>query len=311
LAAGVLYEQRFMAGWGKLDGGRNGGRCKAGAATRLTTIAALLVGCGGAAPLLHPAHVLPLNTVSAGAGVSSLFASDQLERRIDHGRSAAGQSLSEPAVARTYATGVLTHALIAPGTSPWVGARVGLPYESEAGLTYTGRSVRLDGRHVIPIGDDLAFSVGLGATALLPSTDSTSLLADNAPAAPAAEFQLDAGGWGADLPVLIGYQRQDGFFDAWGGVRAGLERISGKLRLVDADVTSPRIDVEGHRWWAGAVLGFSAGVPPLWLRFELATTFHELGGKLTPEAPMSGIAFDDFEAAGWTLSPSGAIVGKF
>ena|GEM_PF-396319 len=301
-----------MAGWGELDGGRSGSRCKAGAVTRVAVVVGLLEACGGAAPLLHPAHVLPLNTVSAGAGVSSLFASDGLERSIDHGRSAAGQSLSDPAVARTYATGVLAHALIAPGTSPWVGARVGLPYESEAGLTYTGRSVRLDGRHMLPLGDDFALSVGLGATALLPSTDSIPLFPDDAQSeASAAEFQLDAGDWGADLPVLIGYQRSDGFFDAWGGVRAGFERISGKLRLVDADVASPRIDAEGQRWWAGAVLGFSAGVPPLWLRFELATTFHDLGGKLTPEAPMSGIVFDDVEATGWTLSPSGAIVGKF
>lgn len=301
-----------MAGWGELDWGRNGGRCKAGAAIRLATIGGLLVGCGGAAPLLHPAHVLPVNTVSAGAGVSSVFASDALERRIDRGRSAAGQPISDAPVSRAYAAGVLTRALVGPGTSPWVGARVGLPYESEAGLTYTGRSVRLDGRHVIPLGYDLAFSIGLGATALLPSLDSVPLPADTAaPPATAAEFQLDARGWGADLPVLIGYQRDDGFFDAWGGVRAGFEKISGKLRLVDADVTSPRIDAEGQRWWAGAVLGFSAGVPPLWLRFELATTFHELGGKLTPGAPMSGISFDDFEAAGWSLSPSGAIVGKF
>src|SRR4029078_2261420 len=83
--------------------------------------------CGGGAPLLHPAQTLPVDTVSAGAGVSGQFASSDVQATIDRGRSAAGQPLTDPTRANAYAAGVLAEALLAPGASPWVGARVGLP----------------------------------------------------------------------------------------------------------------------------------------------------------------------------------------
>ena len=57
-------------------------------------------------------------------------------------------------------------ALLGPGISPWVSARVGLPHANEAGLTYTGRSLRLDGRHAFSLGGAWALSLGLGASAV-------------------------------------------------------------------------------------------------------------------------------------------------
>lgn len=276
----------------------------------------LLAACGGGAPLLHPAHVLPVNTVSFGAGVSGQFASDAAEARIDSGRLAATQSLSDPQVAQRYAEGVLSQALLAPGLSPWVAARAGLPWRTEAGLTYTGRSIRLDGRHVLAVGEVWALSLGLGASALFLSADSS-----GPPAAPEgspageAEFDLNANGWGADLPLIVGYEAVNGFLDIWAGARAGFERVEGHVLSPAGDLTGSRIDAEGRRWWGGVLAGFSLGVPPLWLRFELATTFHRVTGQLTgettePDRPPAP-DFGSVELQGWSLSPSAAILGKF
>src|SRR6185436_4073178 len=76
-------------------------------------------GCGGGSALMHTAQTLPVDSVSVGAGVSGQFGSSAVNDAIDRGRSAAGQSLDVPAAAHSYAQGVLTEALLAPGASPW------------------------------------------------------------------------------------------------------------------------------------------------------------------------------------------------
>lgn len=270
------------------------------------------VACGGGAPLLHPAQPLPSDTVSFGAGLSGQFVSSGSESRIDRGRSAAAGPIADAATARSYTEGVLTDALLGPGISPWISARVGLPRATEAGLSYTGRSLRLDGRHVLPLGSEWALSLGLGASALLLRPDSSAPAATPGDAAAGpAEFGLDAKGWGGDIPILVGYQPLDGFVDVWMGARAGLEYISGELRAEDGDPASPRFDASGNRLWAGALAGISLGVPPIWLRIELAGTFHRLSGKLTGPAGQPPLSLGELEATAWSLAPSGAILGKF
>jgi hypothetical protein len=280
----------------------------------MTILVAVVEGCGGGAPLLHPAQTLPPDTVSFGAGLSGQFASSRVEDTIDRGRSAAAGPLSDAETATAYAAGVLTHALIAPGISPWVSARVGLPVSFEAGLTYTGRSLRLDGRHAMPLSDGWALSLGLGASAVLLHPDSSPLNdtgTDAQPTPSEAEFELDASGWGADLPILIGYQPLDGLIDVWFGARAGFEHVSGDLSSSVDDPVAERFDAEGNRLWAGTLAGFSLGIPPLWFRFELAGTFHHLTGRVTSPGADMPPAFGELDATGWSLSPSGAILGKF
>jgi hypothetical protein len=272
-----------------------------------------LAGCGGGAALLHPAQPLPPDTVSFGAGVSGQFISSGAENRIDRGRAAAAGPLADPPTARAYTEGVLTDALLGPGISPWISARVGLPLATEAGLTYTGRSLRLDGRHVLSLGSEWALSLGLGASALLLDPDSSApggATGDESAATP-AEFGLDANGWGADIPILVGYQPVDGFVDVWMGARIGFEHVSGELRARDGDAASTRFDASGNRLWAGTLAGLSLGVPPIWLRFELAGAFHRLTGKLTSPEGQPALSFGELDATGWSLAPSGAILGKF
>lgn len=273
-----------------------------------------LAGCGGAAPLLHPARTLPVDSVNVGAGVSGQFGSSGVRRAVDRGRSAAGQSLTEPARASAYAEGVLTQALIAPGATPWVAARTGLAENMEAGLTYTGRGLRLDGRYAWPLAEQWTLSVGLGASALLLTperAEGRSADASSEQNNPRAEIDASAKGWGLDVPALLGYQLLEDFGDVWVGPRLGFERLDGNVRVIDSDPGFLPVDLSGNRIWAGVVAGFSLGIPPLWLRFELTATYHRLSGELKSTDTERPLQFDRIEASGWTLAPSGAIVGKF
>lgn len=307
----VLYLLRLMSGLGEPHDAPprvRGTPCS----TLLSLVSLATVACGGSAPLLHSAHVLPVNTVSAGAGVSRRFSSDALETTIDRGRAAAAQSFDSPEVRRQYAEGVLARALVAPGTSPWVAARVGLPENIEAGLTYFGRSVRLDGRYALIQDPAWALSIGVGASALLFSPDSS---APNpqaiAPGNPEAEFDLNASGFGADVPVLAGYQSLGGFFEAWAGLRTGFEIVSGSLRSNATDPASPRMNAGGRQFWVGGLAGFAVGVPPVWFRFEAATTAHWISGELEPADAGSPAFSTDMALRTWSFAPAGALVGKF
>jgi hypothetical protein len=277
-------------------------------------VSAGLLGCGGGAALLHPAQTLPVDTVSIGAGVSGHFGSSGVNTAINNGQAAASQPLADPATAKAYAEGVLAQALIAPGASPWVSARAGLAGNNEAGLTYTGRSLRLDGRHAWDLSEDWALSVGLGASGILLRPDRNppeSVSTAGTPGSSQAEFEPSAGGFGADVPVLFGYRLLEGFGDVWFGPRLGFEHLSGSLELNPSAPASAQLDLSGNHFWGGLVAGFSLGIPPLWLRFELATAYHHVSGELTPSDSADQLHFGASEASGWTFSPSGAIVGKF
>jgi hypothetical protein len=277
-------------------------------------VGAGLLGCGGGAALLHPAQTLPADTVSVGAGMSGQFGSGDINDAIDGGRAAASQPLGNPTSARAYGQGVLARALIAPGASPWLSARAGLPGSYEAGLTYTGRSLRLDGRHAWDLSDDWALSLGLGASGILlrpERSDPGSISATGTPSNSQAEFEPSARGFGADVPLVFGYRLLEGFGDIWFGPRLGFEHLNGDLDLNQQAPGAGRLDLSGNHFWGGLLAGFSLGIPPLWLRFELATAYHHVSGELKPSGAGGGLDFGDLERSGWTFSPSGAIVGKF
>jgi hypothetical protein len=114
------------------------------------------------------------------------------------------------------------------------------------------------------------------------------------------------------VPLVFGYRLLEGFGDLWFGPRLGFEHLNGSLDLDQQAPGSGRLDLSGNHFWGGLLAGFSLGIPPLWLRFELATAYHHLSGDLTPRGgAASALDFEGIEASGWTFSPSGAIVGKF
>src|SRR5690606_18382797 len=114
-----------------------------------------------------------------------------------------------------YARGALVSAALAPGLSPFLGARVGVGSRFEGGIGYTGRAARIDMRRSFDDGP-WSVSAGLGLSALLYGRRQGSDLPN---------VELGAlHGYGADVPLLVGWQSEGGLYMFWFGARGGAER---------------------------------------------------------------------------------------
>ena len=114
-------------------------------ALALTAPALALTGCAGGMPLLHPAKTLSKGDVRAVAGLSGEAIAANYSTALQNALKEAGnEGNAPPDVA--YARGALVAAAVNPGIAPFVSARVGIGDDFEGGLTYTGRSARIDFR---------------------------------------------------------------------------------------------------------------------------------------------------------------------
>jgi hypothetical protein len=292
----------------------------------LAVVSPMLCACGGGAATLYPAHTLGPNQVTAGAGVSGNFAFSGGQSVLQGPPAAAVGPGGDPE--QTYVDDSVRTALLAPGIAPWVGARVGLGGQNEAGLTYTGRSARLDARHAFE-NDEFALSIGLGASGVLvhPGSyhppDSTSPPAVGRFTDPNAN--LIATGWGLELPIVAGWRSSASVVSIWAGGRAGFERVLGELPVVTPPQPPPKpgvsppppppplfADVGGSRLWAGGLVGFAIGIKPIWVAVELDAAYQAMSANATfpAESPPGSPLERKSSMTGFTVAPTGAIIGK-
>jgi hypothetical protein len=253
------------------------------------------VACGGGLPLLHPARTLGTGEVRAAGGFSGNVATGNLAGALKSAQneaSAAAGAPGPPIIDDTYAKGALVAASIAPGLAPLAGARVGIGARFEGGLTYTGRALRADLRRSFDLTDRLSLSVGAGGmSALYGHQEGTSLP------------NVDLGqlhGWGADVPVLLGYASDGDLYLLWVGARAGWEHIDiSEVRSEPKPVTlgQPPISLSATRWWGGGLLGLAVGFRHVHVAMELDVSYATVTGDY-------GDAHT--QIAGWTLSPGTA-----
>lgn len=231
-------------------------------------------GCGGAAPLMHTAHALAEDEVTIGGGFSGTI------------------PVSAPELVGP-AEQALESGAFSPGLAPWVGGRLGLASQFDAGLTYTGRAIRLDGRRSFAFGDEdeAAVSLGIGASGLLPKRDD--------------DLGSRVGGFGGDVPLLIGWRSTADIYAVWAGVRGGAELLRGQRELV-ADPTDPSAplveDLEGWHTHAGGLLGVRVGFRYIFAVFEVGAAMHWAEGS---------VGAVDVSVQQFTLAPSGALIGRF
>ncbi|MBI4705752.1 MAG: hypothetical protein HY744_32060 [Deltaproteobacteria bacterium] len=235
---------------------------------------ALLAGCGGASPLMHPAHPLEQGEVSLGAGFSAELAATP---------SAAGAPGS--------AGRVLGDAAVPGGLSPWLAGRIGLAGSNEAGLGYTGRALRVDARHAFALGRP-TLSAGIGMSALLPHRRE--------------EQAANVSGGGVDVPVLLGLRSDRDTYAAWIGARGSVELLRGS-RQIELEPGSPsselRIDdIDAWHACAGGLAGLRVGVRYLYAVAELGASMHFAGASVGEESV-------SLRQLG--LAPAGALVGRF
>lgn len=233
------------------------------------------VGCGGAVPLMHPAHVLEDGEVTLGGGFSG---------RVPIDPSALAT------VERQEDERIIQEAAFSPGIAPWVGGRFGMGSDVEAGLTYSGRAIRVDGRYAIDLGTP-TLSLGVGASGLLPKRRE--------------EPDIRVGGFGGDVPILLGFRSAGDIYALWLGARGGAEFIEGKHHL-PADLIDPTLvleeDVSGWHSYVGGLLGVRVGFRFIHAVLEVNTAMH------FAEATVGG---RDMTVRLFEVSPSGALVINF
>jgi hypothetical protein len=190
---------------------------------------------------------------------------------------------SKPATLETMA--------FAPGLAPWVAGRIGIKGSNEAGLTYAGRAIRLDGRHAFPLGEKTALSVGLGGSGIIASQ-------------PGGEpDNRSVYGGGLDIPVLIGYTSTADLYSFWAGPRGGFEILSGGL-LNAPNPGAPVVEEEvgARHVYVGFVAGLRVGFRHVHVALELDGAYHFADGEIGALS----MTIDQF-----TLTPSGALIISF
>lgn len=274
------------------------------------------VGCGGAMPLLHPAHTLPPGKVRMGGGVAAQFVQGNAASAIDRGRHAGGGTGAVPknsSAERDLVAGSLADKLTAPGLSPWVGARAGIGFTSDAGVTWTGRSVRVDARHAFE-SRHYALSIGLGLSGVLsqPGADKPQQTSRGGADIPGVDMG-GASGWGVDVPLIAGWRSKASLVQVWGGLRGGYEHIGGDFYLrTDLDPTiQETAPVDARRWFAGGLVGVAVQVEPFWLGAELDVAYQSLDGSMRLEDGAGGTRSIGAKLSGLTVGPGGALAARF
>ncbi len=261
-----------------------------GALSALPGVAPLLLvtatGCGGGVPLMHGAHVLRPGDTSFGAGASARAAV------LDPGSNVGAAPGSAEVIDRP--SRVLEDLGFGAGVAPVVLGRIGIEGMNEAGLTYAGRSIRIDGRHAFDLGSDWALSLGAGGSAILPRRD--------------VQGQDDAAsayGPGIDVPVLFGTHAGAGIYSVWFGPRLGFEYLRGNVDegLVDgSDLQGELLPLEGSHFWAGGLLGMRVGFRNIHVAIEVDGAWHHGQGSI---GTLSG-SFDQV-----SVTPAGALLLNF
>jgi hypothetical protein len=210
----------------------------------------------------------------AAAGFSGTIAVGSVARALRDATSEEEPNASSPPGSdATYAKGALVAASVAPGLAPFVAARVGLGAQLEGGLTYTGRAVRADVRRSFELARNWSLGAGIGGSAALSGHGDGAGLPG-----------VDLGalhGWGADVPVLVGYESDAGLYTAWLGARAGWEHVSiGPLPAPPGTDTlgAQPPSLSAVRLWAGGLFGLAAGFRHVHVAAELDVTYVRVTG---------------------------------
>ena len=262
--------------------------------------AAALAGCGGGTPLLHPARTLKAGDLRAATGVSANVAVGSLADDLRNARDIAAADPTAPGAPGTnpgYAKGALVSAAVAPGLAPFVAARVGAGNAFEGGLGYTGRAVRADMRRGFDLDRHWTISLGLGASAALYGRQQGTDLPN-----------VDLGalhGYGADLPVMIGWESSGGLYMAWLGLRGGFEHdvvetVTSEPKAVT--IGTPPIHLDATRGWGGGIFGVATGFRHVHVALELDVAYQVVTGSYNSnDVTVKGLTIAPATALWWTF----------
>jgi len=244
---------------------------------------------------MHPGHVLGQGRTRFAAGVAAHFATGEAADAITKA-DAERITAAVDTPSATYATGALAAAALAPGVAPYVSGRVGLGYDAEGGLSYTGHAMRIDARYGLQ-GDSWALSAGMGGSALLARRGTVTN-------AQLGGLNLEGvSGWGADVPIVVGWRSSGDILWWWGGVRGGYEKLRGTVTLNVPEPQEPIDgDIDARRTSIAALTGLAVGFRYFHAAVEVQGAYQDARGSLWDTSVQVG---------GMTVSPAAAILGTF
>ena len=267
-------------------------------------LAALASGCGGGLPLLHPAQPLPAGATSLSAGLGSQWVGGRANREIDDARAVVG---SDPASPALPSAATLAAALYSSGLFPWASMRLGLGHQSEAGLAYTGRRVRLDARHAWlrgPWAVSLGAGAGLGlARATASDGNGTSAFGSAEPVA-----GLDTSSTRAvavDAPLLVGWRSTADIARVWLGLRPVYEHVYGSLSFTQASSVT-RANLNANALSVNGLFGLAMGLRPVYLALEFSMGGSHAHGSLSGSS--GNFAEGSATMSAITLTPAAALI---
>jgi hypothetical protein len=258
-----------------------------------------LSGCGGGMPLLHPARTLPPGEVRAATGVSGNFALGGLADSLTAARNDAATNPNVPGTPGsdpTYAKGALVSAAVGPGIAPFVSARVGIGAEAEGGVSYTGRGVRIDLRRSFDLDRRWSISIGAGGSAAFYGSQQGGDL-------PAVDLG-SLHGYGADVPLLAGWQSRDDLYMAWFGPRGGWEHV--EISTLTSEPRPPLpsepISLSANRFYAGGVAGAAVGFRHVHVAIEVDVGYQTVSGTYNAtQVTVNGVSATPATALWWTF----------
>jgi hypothetical protein len=222
--------------------------------------------------------------------MSASFVPAALGTELNAARAETGKLTSAPLDDPTYAKGALISAALAPGLAPYISARVGIGAQFEAGATYSGRAARIDVRRSWNR-DALSLSVGAGFSYIFYGNGG------DANALPYVDLD-SIHGYGADVPVLVGWQSGARLFMAWAGARAGWENATISALSSTPPAINTQVELTATRFYVGGLLGIAAGFRHVHVALELDASYQTVSGTYI-SAPVT--------VSGLTLAPGAAL----
>jgi hypothetical protein len=223
-------------------------------------------------------------------GVSANVATGDLARGLSAARAEAAANPNAPSSPdTTYAKGALVSAGVGPGVAPYVGARVGVGNRFEGGITYTARTARIDMRRSFDRGP-WSLSLGAGGSFVLLGQEGSEL--------PNVDLN-SLHGYGADVPVLVGYESEAGLYMLWLGLRGGWEHESIDLvRTIDQPGSLQPPNLSADRFYGGGLVGIAAGFRHVHAALELDASYMTISGSFAGASAT---------VAGLSLAPASAL----
>jgi hypothetical protein len=142
--------------------------------------------------------------------------------------------------------------------------------------------------------DDVSFSAGVGVSgAFYGRAHGTQL--------PTVDLsQLH--GYGADVPLLVGWRSPGGLYQAWGGARAGLEHDTIEFLTSEPQTGNQLYGLSATRYWAGGVAGFAIGFRHVHVAVELDVAYQSAVGTYNDtHASIAGVSICPASAVWWTF----------